>query len=67
MVQTKQKIFLFQKTKKLNDSNFFVSFDYFNTGGISQMSHNDENDSYKNNSLVAKYETFLNDKLKIRN
>ena len=60
----KTKNFSFQKTKKLNDSNFFVSFDYFNTGGISQMSHNDENDSYKNNSLVAKYETFLNDKLR---
>ena len=60
----KTKSVSFQKSKKFNESNFFISLDHFNTEGISQMSHNDENDAYKNNSLVAKYETFLNNKLK---
>ncbi len=54
----------FQKSKEFNKSNLFLSLDSFNTGGISQMIHNSEKDAYKNNSLVAKYEANLNDRLK---
>ena len=53
-----------QKSKKFERSNFFISLDRFSTNGISQMSHNDEKDAYRNNSLVTKYETNFNEKLK---
>ena len=54
----------FQKSKELERSNFFISLDRFSTNGISQMVHNDEKDAYRNNSLIAKYETNFNENIK---
>ena len=36
---------IFQKSKELERSNFFISLDRFSTNGISQMVHNDEKDA----------------------
>ena len=35
--------------------NYYVGFNYYETDGISAMSHNGEKDSYENNSLTANY------------
>ena len=41
--------------------NYFVGFERFQTDGISQMSHNEEKDSYRNNSLLGKLNNQIND------
>ncbi len=45
------------------NSNYFMSFERFQTEGISQMSHNDEKDAYKNNSFLLKLNNQMNDHL----
>ena len=47
-------------------NSFYLGLDRFHTDGISAMSHNDEKDRYRNNSLIAKYDRELNDKLKFK-
>ena len=37
------------------NNNFYVGVERFQTDGMSAMTHNDEKDRYRNNSLVAKY------------
>ena len=37
------------------NNNFYVGLERFQTDGMSAMTHNDEKDRYRNNSLVAKY------------
>ena len=44
--------------------NFFVGFERFHTDGISAMSHNNEKDRYRNNSVVANYQNNLSNNLK---
>ena len=46
------------------DDNFYVGLERFQTSGISAMTHNDEKDSYKNNTLVANYGHEFSDKIK---
>jgi len=45
--------FAFSGANETDD--FFVGLERFQTDGISAMTHNDENDRYRNNSLVANY------------
>lgn len=44
-------------------NNFFFGLERFHTDGISAMTHNDEKDRYRNNSLVANYDYNLTDNL----
>ena len=37
------------------NDNFYIGLERFQTDGISAMTHNDEKDAYRNNSLVANY------------
>ena len=46
------------------NDNFFVGLERFHTDGISAMTHNDEKDRYRNNSLVANYSRKFSDKIK---
>ena len=41
--------------------NYFLGVQRFQTDGISQMTHNDEKDGYKNNTFTANYGTILSD------
>ena len=45
------------------NSNYLISFEKFHTDGISQMSHNEEKDAYRNNSFLGKFDTQLNNDL----
>ena len=38
-----------------NEKDFYIGFERFQTEGMSAMTHNDEKDGYKNNSIVANY------------
>ena len=44
-------------------NNYFIGFERFQTEGISAMTHNDEKDGYKNNSLTANYGAILSKNL----
>ncbi len=48
-----------------DDKNFYLGFERFQTDGMSAMTHNNEKDGYKNNSLVANYSQNLSDGLKL--
>ncbi len=54
----------FSKSGEKDNSNYLISFEKFQTDGISQMSHNDEKDAYRNNSFLGKIENRLNESLK---
>ena len=43
--------------------NYYVGLQRFQTDGISQMTHNDENDRYRNNGLVASFGNKFSDTL----
>jgi len=45
-------------------NNFYVGLERFQTDGMSAMTHNDEKDRYRNNSLVAKYGRKLSEQIK---
>ncbi len=50
-----------------NEKNsFYFGFERFHTDGISSMMHNDENDRYRNNSLVGKYDYKFTNNLKFK-
>ncbi len=49
-----------------NNSNYFIGLQRFQTDGISQMTHNDEKDRYRNNGLVANYGTKFSETLELR-
>ena len=46
--------------------NYYIGFERFQTEGMSAMTHNDEKDGYKNNSITANYGKFLSDKLNLK-
>ncbi len=46
------------------NDNFFVGLERFHTDGISAMTHNDEKDRYRNNTIVANYARKFSDKIK---
>jgi len=46
------------------NDNFYIGLERFQTDGISAMTHNDEKDRYRNNSLVANYAHKFSDKIK---
>ena len=48
-----------------DNDNFFVGLERFQTDGMSAMTHNDEEDRYRNNSLVANYAHKFSDKIKL--
>ena len=50
--------------EKLN-TNYLVSFEKFQTDGISAMTHNEEKDAYRNNSFLGKFDNQFNDYLEI--
>ena len=45
---------------------YYVGLQRFHTDGISQMTHNDEKDRYRNNGLVASYSNEFSDKLEFQ-
>ena len=45
-------------------NNFYVGFERYQTDGMSAMTHNDEKDRYRNNSIVAKYGRKLSEQIK---
>ena len=47
-------------------NSFYFGLERFHTDGISAMTHNDENDRYRNNSLIGKYDREFSDKLKFK-
>tara|TARA_Y100000816_G_scaffold280467_1_gene253857 strand:+ start:568 stop:2502 length:1935 start_codon:yes stop_codon:yes gene_type:complete len=49
-----------------DDKNFYLGFERFQTEGMSAMTHNDEKDGYKNNSLVANYSQNLSNELRFK-
>ena len=48
------------------NDNFYIGLERFQTDGISAMTHNDEKDRYRNNSLTANYNHVFSDKLKFQ-
>ena len=46
------------------NKDFYVGLERFQTEGISAMTHNDEKDRYRNNSLIANYGHQFSDKIK---
>ena len=56
-----QIISLFQNLRKTKFKLFNIFGERFQTDGISQMSHNEEKDSYRNNSLLGKLNNQIND------
>ncbi len=46
------------------NDNFYIGLERFQTDGMSAMTHNDEEDRYRNNSLVANYAHKFSDKIK---
>ena len=46
------------------NDDFYVGLERFQTDGISAMTHNEEKDRYRNNSLVANYGHQFSDKIK---
>ncbi len=45
---------------------FYIGLERYETDGISQMSHNDEDDAYKNHTLIANYGYKISDKVEFR-
>ncbi len=45
---------------------YYLGLQRFQTDGISQMTHNDEKDSYKNNGLIASYSRKFTGKLELQ-
>jgi len=45
------------------NDNFYIGLERFQTDGISAMTHNDEKDGYRNNTLVANYGHQFSDKI----
>ena len=48
------------------NDDFYIGLERFQTDGISTMTHNEEKDRYRNNSLVANYSHEFSDKLKFQ-
>ncbi len=46
--------------------NYYIGFERFQTDGMSAMTHNDEKDGYKNNSITANYGKILNNNLNFK-
>ena len=57
-------ICLFRFQERMKMINFYVGLERFQTDGISAMTHNDEKDRYRNNSLVVNYGHQFSDKIK---
>ena len=49
-----------------DNRDFYVGLERFQTDGISAMTHNDEKDRYRNNSLVANYGHQFSDQIKFQ-
>jgi len=45
------------------NDNFYIGLERFQTEGLSAMTHNDEKDRYRNNTLVANYARKFSDKI----
>ena len=48
------------------NDNFYIGLERFQTDGLSAMTHNDEKDRYRNNSLVANYGHQFSDKIEFQ-
>ena len=48
------------------NDNYYVGLERFQTDGMSAMTHNDEKDRYRNNSLVANYGHQFSDKIEFQ-
>ena len=47
-------------------SKYYLGLQRFQTDGISQMTHNDERDRYRNNGLIASYSKKFTDKIELQ-
>ena len=47
-----------------DNDDFYIGIERFQTDGISAMTHNDEKDRYRNNTIVANYGRKFSDKIK---
>ena len=48
------------------NDNYYIGLERFQTDGISAMTHNDEKDRYRNNSLVANYSHQFSDQIEFK-
>ena len=48
------------------NDDFYIGLERFQTDGMSAMTHNDEKDRYRNNSLVANYGRKISEKIKFK-
>ena len=48
------------------NDDFYFGLERFQTDGMSAMTHNDEKDRYRNNSLVANYGRQFSDQIKFK-
>ena len=48
------------------NDDFYIGLERFQTDGMSAMTHNDEKDAYRNNSLVANYSHQLSDQVEFK-
>ena len=48
------------------NDNYFIGLERFQTDGMSAMTHNDEEDEYENNSIVANYSRQLTDQFEFK-
>ena len=48
------------------NEDFYIGLERFQTHGMSAMTHNDEKDRYRNNSLVANYGRKISEKIKFK-
>ena len=49
-----------------NNYKYYLGLQRFQTDGISQMTHNDEKDRYRNNGLIASYSKKFSDKFELK-
>ena len=48
------------------NDNFYIGLERFQTDGMSAMTHNDEKDAYRNNSLVTNYSHEFSNKIELK-
>ena len=58
---------LFSFDQKINNFDYLLSINKYLTGGISAMTHNNEDDSYKNNNIIFNTGYQFNEKYRIEN
>ena len=53
--------------QKFDDFDYYIGLNKYLTEGISSMTHNDEDDSYRNNNLILNFGYKINENLRVEN